>query len=226
MAHDDHSMMPREKAMADGIKSLTDLELMAILFRTGVQGKSVFELCREILNSNQGHLSLVSKMDWREFIEKYKGVGPAKALTLLAALELGARASSDALAFKHVDLSSSDKAYELMRADFFNLDHEQFWVALLNNSNRLIKKVRIGQGGLTATLVDIRLILREALLAKASGMIIFHNHPSGRLVPSSQDIKLTRDIREAADLFSIRLLDHIIVDDNSYYSFCDQGQMP
>lgn len=222
----DNSLMPREKAMNFGVKSLTDRELMAILFGTGVQGKNVFELCDEILAANQGHLALVAKMDWHEFTGRFKGVGPAKALTLLAALELGVRASADALTIKQETMDSSTKAFEYMRADFYNLDHEEFWLLLLNTANRPIRKVRIGQGGLNQTSVDVRLVMREALLAKAAAIIAFHNHPSGRLVPSPQDVTLTRKIREAADLFNIRLLDHIIVNDHDYHSMNDNGAMP
>lgn len=219
-------MPPREKAMALGVKALSDPELMAILMGTGTRGKNVLELCADILRSKDGHLSMVARMHWREFISDFKGVGPAKALTLLAALELGARANRDAMTMTHTTLDSSEKAYEYMLPDMVNLDHEEFWILLLNNSNRPLKKVRVGQGGLNYTMADVRIILREALLAGAPAMIAFHNHPSGALKPSAQDIGLTRRLKEAATTMDIRLLDHIIVTDGSFYSFNDNGTMP
>lgn len=221
----DRSAMPREKAMADGVKTLSDKELMAIIFGTGTQGKNVFDLCEEILAAKEGHLSLVASMDWRDFTREFKGIGPAKALTLLAALELGARAGRDALTLKSTRIDTSQKAYEYMLPEMFNLDHEQFWILLMNNNTRPLKRVRIGQGGLSATMADVRIILREALLAKAPALIAFHNHPSGTLTPSTADRQLTRRIKEAAATMDIRLLDHIIVTDTGFYSFNDNGML-
>lgn len=218
-------LMPREKAMEQGVKALSDKELMAIIFGTGTQGKNVFELCEEILHAKDGHLSLVAGMDWRDFIREFKGIGPAKALTLLAALELGARAGRDALTLKDNRIDTSQKAYEYMLPEMFNLDHEEFWILLMNNSNRPIKRVRIGQGGLNSTMADVRIILREALLAKAPCMIAFHNHPSGTLRPSPQDDALTKRIKEGAATMDIRLIDHLIVTDTDFYSFNDNGRL-
>ena len=221
----DKELMPREKAMAQGVKALTNKELMAIIFGTGTQGKSVFDLCDEILSAKEGHLSLVATLDWRDFIREFKGIGPAKALTLLAALELGTRAGRDALTLRNTAIDSSRKAYEYMLPEMFNLDHEEFWLLLLNNSNRPIKRLRVGQGGLNSTMADVRIILREALLAKAPAMIAFHNHPSGTLKPSMHDDQLTNRIKEAAKLMEIRLLDHIIVTDADFYSYNDNGRL-
>ncbi len=223
---DSSEMLPREKAMELGVKSLSDKELMAVIFGTGTQGKNVFQLCDEVLGANDGHLSLVAKTEWRDFIRQFKGVGPAKALTLLAALELGARAGRDALTVRKIPMTTSRRVYEYMLPEFIGLDHEQFWVLLLNNCNNVIKKVKIGQGGFNTTVVDVRIIMREAILAKASAMVALHNHPSGNLTPSMQDIQLTCKIREAADIFGIRLLDHVIVCDSDFYSFNDSGKMP
>lgn len=223
---DPASLQPREKAMTLGVKALSDTELMAILFGTGTQGKNVLELCRDILQAKEGHLSLVARMHWRQFISDFKGVGPAKALTLLAALELGARANRDAMTMIHTCIDTSQKAYDYMLPEFLNLDHEEFWVLLLNNSSRPIKKVRVGQGGINSTMADARVILREALLAGAPAMIAFHNHPSGTTKPSVQDVGLTRRLREAAATMEIRLLDHIIVTEGAFYSFNDNGTMP
>lgn len=216
---------PREKAIRMGIKSLTDVELMAILFATGVSGKSVIDLSREILEDNQRHLSRVARLEVKEFLKRYKGIGQAKALTLLAALELGSRASADASKIDNPTIRDSGTAYGLMRHHFERLNHEEFWVMYLSQSGRSLAEKKIGQGGLAGTVVDVRIVIREALTENAAAMILFHNHPSGNLSPSVQDENLTRKIKEAAKLFDIRINDHIILSDNGYYSFNDQGKM-
>jgi len=217
---------PREKALAQGIKSLTDAELMAIIFATGIKGKSVVQMCQEILNDNQGHISKVANMNVREFMQRYKGIGPAKALTMLAALELGSRSAADALKVENPPISSSAIAHRYMRPYLQGLDHEEFWLLLLKNNLTVIKPVRIGQGGITFTAVDVKIVMREALLAGASAMMLFHNHPSGNKNVSQQDKDLTKKICDAARLMDIRVLDHIIFCGDTYYSFNDQASMP
>lgn len=217
------NQLPREKAIEQGIKALSDAELMAIIFGTGIQGKNVVQLCGEILDDNDNHISYIARMDCRQFMERYKGIGPAKALTLLAGIELGVMASADAMSINNPVISSSRAAYDHMLPHFYGLDHEQFWGLLLNNSNKPIRKFRISQGGLSSTPVDIRLLLREALIGKATGMIVFHNHPTGNLTPSTSDRTLTDKILAAAKICDIRLMDHVIVTDNGYYSFNDNG---
>lgn len=217
---------PREKALAYGIKALTDTELMAIIFATGIKGKSVVQMCQEILNDNKGHISKVANMDVREFMQRYKGIGPAKALTMLAALELGSRSAADALKVENQPINSSDLAYRYMNPYINGLDHEEFWVLLLKNNLTVIKPVRIGQGGISFTAVDIKIVLREALLAGASAMMLFHNHPSGNKNISQQDKDLTKRICEASKIMDIRVIDHIVACGNTYYSFNDQGTMP
>lgn len=220
------AMLPREKALSYGIRSLTDVELMAIIFGTGIQGKNVLDMCREILDSKNGHLSLIASMECNEMVEAYKGIGVAKAMNLLAALELGVRASADALTVENPPITSSDKAYAIFLEKMRMLDHEEFWVLYLDNAAHKICVSRHGQGGISMTAVDVRLILREALMVKASAMIVAHNHPSGQLQPSVQDKELTRKIKKAAELIDIRLHDHLIVTDSTYYSFNDMGEMP
>lgn len=217
---------PREKALAYGIKSLTDAELMAIIFATGIKGKSVVQMCQEILNDNQGHISKVAGMDVREFMQRYKGIGPAKALTMLAALELGSRSAADALKVENPPINTSELAHRYMSPYLKSLDHEEFWLLLLKNNLTVIKPVRIGQGGITFTAVDIKIVMREALLAGASAMMLFHNHPSGNKNISRQDIDLTKKICEAAKVMDIRVLDHIVFCGDTYYSFNDQGTLP
>lgn len=216
---------PREKAVLKGIKSLTNVELMAILFRTGVSGNDVMSLSREILDDYQGHLSQVARMSVDEMCARYKGLGTAKATTLLAALEIGARASADAASQRNQQILSSESAYQRMAHHFQNLDHEEFWILLLNNGLRVIREVSIAKGGINATSVDIRIIMKEALSSLASAIIVFHNHPSGTIKPSAQDDDLTRKIKQAAGYFDIRLNDHLIITDSGFYSYHDNGRL-
>lgn len=216
---------PREKALRQGLKSLTDAELMALIFATGIKGKGIVALCNEILDEYRGHLSAVTQMDAREFMKRHKGIGPAKALTFMAALELGGRAARDAVETADPQMTTSKLAYEYMKMRMDELDHEEFWVLMLKRNLRPLREFKAGQGGLSETVVDIRLLIREALMAKTSAMILFHNHPSGQLSPSPQDIMLTRRIKDAAAYFDIRVLDHIIVAPTGYYSFNDNGKL-
>lgn len=220
------SDMPREKAMAQGVKALTDKELMAAIFSTGIKGKDVFELSADILADNRGHLSDIAAMTIGEFVERYKGIGPAKAVTLLAGIELGIRAAADAVTKTENFADNSANVYRYIHEKTHHLDHEQFWVIYLKQNNAVIEAKLIGQGGWAATAVDVRIILREALLLRAAGMILVHNHPSGNLRPSAQDIQLTREIVGAAKIMKMRVLDHLVVSDKGYYSFADEGCMP
>lgn len=219
-------MKPREKALNYGIKSLTDAELMALIFAVGLPGKNVLQMCAEILADNEYHISRLARMNPREVMKRYKGIGPAKALTMLAALELGSRAAADAVTVEDPDMLDSSKAYRYMHPKIGMLDHEEFWVMFLRRNNRVIRAIRIGQGGLSSTAVDIKIIMREALLASCSGMMLFHNHPSGNTKPSPQDIALTEKIVKAAALLEINVFDHLIICTDSYYSFHDSGIMP
>lgn len=216
---------PREKALTHGIKSLSDSELMALIFATGIKGKGVVAMCDDILADNDGHLSLIAEMDAAEFMNRYKGIGPAKALTLLAALELGTRSVADAAKCASRTITSADMAAKYMAPHLAHLDHEEFWVLLLKQNLTPIRAVRIGVGGTNATLVDVKIIMRQAIMAKASAMMLFHNHPSGALTPSIPDINLTNKITEAAKLMDIRVTDHIIIGRGHHYSFHENGKM-
>lgn len=216
---------PREKAMRDGLDSLSNAELMAIVFATGMQGKNVVELSDDILRDNHGHLSRVMRMSVKEMCRRYKGIGPAKALTLLAALKLGERTVADALRADDPPMTSSAVAYDYMAHRMVPLPHEEFWVLYLNQANRVLSERRIGQGGVAGAMVDVRLVMKGAIEELASAMIIFHNHPSGNLRPSNQDEALTRKIRDAAAILDIRLNDHIIIGAGGYYSFHDEGKI-
>ncbi len=222
MACDDR---PREKAMSQGIKSLSDAELMAILFGTGIRGKSVVELSAEILADNDNHLSNIARLSVRDFLSRYKGIGPAKAISLLAALEIGTRSAADAASIEKPVVTGADVAVRLMRRHLNGLPHEEFWVMLLSQSGRVIREVNVSRGGLTATMVDVKVVLKHAIENYTSAMILFHNHPSGSLLPSEQDDNLTRRITAAAKLMDIRVNDHIIVTDGGYYSYHDHGRI-
>lgn len=217
---------PREKAMQYGLDSLTDTELMAIIFSTGIKGKSVIDLCREILDDNDGHLSLVAKMSVDQFCSQYKGIGPVKAITLLAALKLGERTQEDAEGISlQQPITSSEAAYKLMRGKFKWAQHEEFWVMYLNHGGKALKSTRVSQGGFSATAVDVKIIVRQALMLAASSVILFHNHPSGTLRPSPQDDNLTQKIKSACSLMDIHVHDHIIVTDTSYFSYADHNRL-
>lgn len=219
----DPELRPREKALRHGIDSLSNAELMAIIFATGLRGKSVIELSEDILHDNRDHLSRVVRMTPKELCSRYKGIGQAKALTLLAALKLGERSVADALRDSDEAITSAATAYRYMAHRLANLPHEEFWVMYLNRAARVICERRISQGGLAGTVVDVRIVVKGALEEQASSMILFHNHPSGNVKPSPQDEALTRKIRDAAALFDIRVNDHIIVTPGKYYSFHDEG---
>ena len=217
--------MPREKALRYGIKSLTDAELMAVLFSTGTAGMSVLEMSERILQDNDGHLYKVTNMSADDLTKRYKGVGRAKALLLLAALELGERSARDAASIKDLKILSSNTAYDLMRPEVANIDHEEFWVILLSNAATVIGKERVASGGQTSTLVDIRILMRRAIEAKAVRMILVHNHPSGQLKPSPQDDALTRKIKTAAETLDLRVDDHLIISPKGYYSYNDEFRL-
>ena len=216
-------LRPREKALALGMKALSDEELMAIVFGTGIRGKGVVAMCEDILKAHNGHISEIARMNARDFMKAHKGIGPAKALTLLAGIELGVRAAADAIKVEEPELSSSQQAFDYMHHHLYNLPHEEFWVLLLKQNNRPLREFKVGQGGLTMTVADPRIILREALLSNSPAIMLFHNHPSGALKASRQDISLTEKIVAAAAMLEIRVLDHIIVGTNAYFSFHDEG---
>lgn len=222
----DDDERPREKAIRHGIKSLSDTELMAIIFGTGLKGKSVIELSRDILHDNDRHLSKVARLSISDMLRRYKGIGPAKAVSLLAALELGSRSAADAARIDEPAVTSSATAYKLMKHHFERLDHEEFWIMLLSQAGKVIREVNISRGGVNGTVADIKIIMRSAIEDLASSMIIFHNHPSGNLRPSTQDDNLTRRICEAASYIDTRVNDHIIITDGAYYSYSDEGRMP
>lgn len=215
---------PREKALRNGIGSLSNAELLAIVFGSGLPGRSVVDLSRDILRDNDNRLSRLARMSMHEVVRKYKGIGEAKAISLAAAFELGARCALD---MKEIDpqVKGSHTVYELLRGQMELLNYEEFRVVHLNRANRIIFEETISRGGTASTLVDVKLVMKSALDKLASGLIFVHNHPSGNLNPSAMDDKLTQQLKKAAELIDIRVLDHIIITSHGYYSYNDNGRL-
>lgn len=215
---------PREKAMTGGIASLSNAELMAIILGSGMTGKSVISLSQEILREADGRLSRVARLTIPEMVKKYRGVGPAKAISLAAAFELGMRCTDD-LAVMETAITSGEDVYKLVRSKLQRLNTEEFWVIHLSRANRVISQDCISRGGTAATVVDIKLVLKSAIDRLSSAIILVHNHPSGNLRPSAQDDTLTAKIKKAVEILDIRVLDHIIISPTGYYSYNDEGRL-
>ena len=214
---------PREKFIQKGKETLSDTELIAILIRSGTRDRSALVVARDIMLLANDNLSSLAKMNINDFIS-VKGIGNTKAITLMAALELGRRRRLSEAEQRAV-VSSSKDAYDLMKPLLEDLELEQFWVLYLNNANKVLAKLNLSKGGITATLVDVRLLLKRALELNSTGLILCHNHPSGTLRASKADCKLTEKVKVSAKLMDIQLLDHIIVTDQSYFSFADEGRI-
>jgi DNA repair protein RadC len=214
---------PREKLMNQGRNALSDSELLAILIRSGTKRETAVELSRRILNSVSNDLMQLSRLSIGDLM-KFKGMGEVKALTVMAALELGRRRRS-AEAVQLVKVTSSKTVAEVFTPLLSDLNHEEFWVLLLNRANNIIGKHQISKGGLAGTVVDSKVIFKLALDASASSIIMCHNHPSGNHKPSDADLSLTKRIVEAGKVLDISVLDHLIIAGELYYSFADEGKM-
>lgn len=212
---------PREKLMEQGRRALTDAELLAILIGSGSTSETAVELCRRILKDSNNNLHTLSKKEVNDLCT-YRGIGEAKAITIIAALELGRRRREEHLVDVPV-LNSSKRVFEYFSANLQDLPHEEFWVLYLNTGCKVLDTQLIGRGGNDFTPVDVRIILRYALQSKANSMILIHNHPSGTLQPSQADKLLTNKVNDAAKLMDIKVNDHIIFTDTAYYSFRDEG---
>lgn len=210
---------PREKLRDKGKAALSDAELVAILIGSGNTDESAVALCKRILASANNNLSELGKLSIKQ-LTAFKGIGEAKAISIIAALELGRRRrGADALERKKI--TSSISVFELMQPVIGDLPHEEFWVVFLNNSNKVIQKNQLSKGGITGTLVDVRLVLKTALEVGATALILSHNHPSGTLKPSQSDVNITQKLKLAAEHLDLKVLDHIIVTENAYFSFAD-----
>jgi DNA repair protein RadC len=211
---------PREKLLYKGKAALSDAELVAILIGTGSRDESAVALCKRILASVDNNLSELGKLSLKQLME-FKGIGEAKAITIAAALELGRRRREEA-ALKKKKITSSLSVFELMQPVIGELQHEEFWIIYLNNSNKVIQKNQLSKGGITGTLVDVRLVLKNALEVGATGLILAHNHPSGTLKPSVADKQITTKLKNAAESLDIKVLDHLIITEKAYFSFADE----
>mgnify|MGYP002525513505 FL=1 len=213
---------PREKMVKLGTEALSDAELLAILIGKGSAKEDAVSLMKRILADCKNNLNTLGKRSIHELCQ-YNGIGEAKAITILAACELGKRRQMERPE-ERPDLGTATRIYNHMHPIMQDLDVEEFWVLLMNQHYRLIKKLRISHGGITETAVDIRIIIKEAVLANATILAVCHNHPSGNLSPSSQDDHLTKDIKRACELMRIHFLDHVIITDGQYYSYHEQGK--
>ena len=214
---------PREKLLQKGKLSLTDAELIAILIGSGNRDESAVELAKKILSKNLNNLNLLGKQSVFQLMQ-FKGIGEAKAISIIAAMELGRRRRSEE-ALENVKITSSNSVFEVLQPILGDLPHEEFWILYLNNANKIIEKFQISKGGITGTLVDVRITLRKALELGAVSLILAHNHPSGNLNPSEADKQLTIKLKMAAESMDIKILDHLIVTEKSYFSFADEGLM-
>jgi len=212
---------PREKLRDKGKAALSDAELVAILIGSGTKAESAVALCKRILASTDNNLSELGKLSIKQ-LTAFKGIGEAKAISIIAALELGRRRrGADALERKKI--TSSVSVFELMQPVIGDLPHEEFWIVYLNNSNKVIQKNQLSKGGITGTLVDVRLALKTALEVSATAIILVHNHPSGTLKPSQADKDLTTKLKTAGQSLDIKVLDHLIITENAYFSFADEN---
>lgn len=212
---------PREKLMLKGKSALSDAELLAILIGSGSRNESAVQLSKRILASVNNNLNAIGKLSLKQLME-FKGIGEAKAITIIAALELGRRRrEEEAIELKKI--TSSKVVFELMQPIIGELPHEEFWILYLNNSNKVIYKTQLSKGGITGTVVDIRLVFKMALEYNATSIILTHNHPSGKLQASDADIQITKKLKLAGQQLDITILDHIIITENGFYSFQDEG---
>jgi DNA repair protein RadC len=210
---------PREKLLLKGKQSLSDAELVAILLRTGTRDETVVDVAKRLLNRVGNDLNRLGKLSVEDIMHfDIKGLGETKIITLVAALELG-------IPREHSKITCSRDAYDLLSPLMSDQIREQFYLLLLNNANKVIAEQVLSEGGITGTVVDARLLFKQALLQNATSIVLAHNHPSGNLKPSQADIDLTRKIKDAGKLLEIKLLDHLIIADSNYYSFADEGML-
>jgi DNA repair protein RadC len=214
---------PREKLLKKGVISLTDAEIIALLIGSGSRKETAVELSRRILKDAGNSLHELGKLSIHE-LQKYSGIGEAKAIAIAAALELGRRRQLSGIRDKK-QVTSSQDVFEMLHPRLGDLPHEEFWVVLLNRANKIVDELKISHGGTSGTVTDVKIILKEAIDRRACGIIMCHNHPSGNLNPSKADLSITQKLKNAAAYLDIQVLDHIILGDNNYYSFADEGAL-
>jgi len=212
---------PREKLMLKGKQALSDAELIAVIIGSGSRNESAVDLSKRILKSVDNNLNALGKLSLKQLME-FKGIGEAKAISIAAAMELGRRRrEEETVELKKI--TSSKAVFEIMQPIIGELPHEEFWVLYLNNSNKVIYKEQLSKGGITGTVVDVRLIYKTALEQNATSIILSHNHPSGKLQASDADLQITKKLKAAGEQLDIKVLDHIIITENGYLSFQDEG---
>lgn len=214
---------PREKAMKHGCKVLPTADLWALILRTGLPGKPITEMCRDLMRACDGRLFNLERMERRQLMA-VKGIGATKALQIEAVMEMIRRYCNEAVG-ERVKIRSSKDIYDTMRHEIGNLPHEEIWALFLNRANEVIGRERITQGSSVASVFDMRKILKEALLRNAEGLVLCHNHPSGNLMPSPQDDSITRKMKSGCEAMDLRFLDHLIVTADGFYSYCDQSRL-
>jgi len=214
---------PREKMKLKGVSALSDAELLAILIGSGNHQESAVSLMQRVMQACHNDLGQLSKWELQDFLS-FKGLGEAKSICIMAALELGRR-RSEMKAFERQQINSSADIFHLFHPILQDLPTEEFWVLLMNQSRRVIDRVCISKGGISQTAVDVRLIIREALLERATQIALVHNHPSGSIRPSQDDKQLTQSVKKACEIMRIRLTDHVIVTDGAFFSFNDEGMI-
>lgn len=215
---------PREKLLLKGVSTLSDSELLAILIGSGNDTESAVEVCKRILQKAGNSLNKLGQMSVNDLVSGFRGIGPAKAVSIVAALELGRRRKAEEKGGQK-KITSSKEAYLVFYPLLCDLNHEETWALLVNHANNVIAKVQVSRGGIAEAPIDIRLILREAINHYATSIILGHNHPTANCRPSEHDKRVTQKLAEAALLMDIRLLDHIIVCGDNYYSFADNGEI-
>ena len=213
---------PREKLLSKGITALSDSEIIAILIGSGSAKESAVELSKKILHDHQYNLNELGRRTVNELKTRYHGIGEAKAISILAALELANRRSHQEFEDRK-KITSSSQVFDFFQPIMSNLSHEEFWILMLNRANKIINSHRISQGGISGTVIDVRIIMKIAIENQSTALILCHNHPSGNTEPSKEDIEITKRIIDSGKIMDIAVLDHIIVGEQSYYSFADEG---
>lgn len=215
---------PREKLIHKGKMALSDAELIAVLIGSGNKEESAVELAKRIMADSNNKLNELSRLSVSHLIKRYKGIGEAKAVAIVAAIELGRRRKGEVALYQN-KMTSSKAVFEVLQPLIGDLNHEEFWVLYLNNSNKIIRKMQLSKGSMTGTLVDVRLVYKKALELGATFLIFAHNHPSGSLKPSTSDMRLTKKLKAAGESLDIKMLDHLIVTQSAYFSFADEGYL-
>lgn len=215
---------PREKMQDKGARSLSNTELLAILLRTGTGSMNVIDLARELLKSAEGKLTGIMAMPIEKICE-IKGIGTSKAVTIAAAFELGRRCAIEPIVEKKESISNPRTVFQMMAPILRGIDHEECWGLFLNRANFVLSKERFSSGGIDSTVIDVKSIVRKALEKKATSVILIHNHPSGNPLPGTNDIRETRNLKKALETCGIALMDHIIIAEDSFYSFADEEKV-